>query len=198
MLKMALVADASLFELLRLHGPSLIATGFASPHGTAEHAILRSIDLMLSALAPNLFEDQTLERVVDFGHTFSPVLEELSGYELRHGEAVAIDMAVSAAVAEQLGLLDSATCDLVLSAIRRLGLPSWHPVVSQAALARGLAAATRHRDGRPNLVVPVDLGEVTFLRDLHEIPLPALGGALDRVREANVDVVVAPVGAPSV
>ena len=28
MLKMALVADASLFELLRLHGPSLIASGF--------------------------------------------------------------------------------------------------------------------------------------------------------------------------
>ena len=32
MLKMALVADASLFELLRLHRPSLIASGFASPH----------------------------------------------------------------------------------------------------------------------------------------------------------------------
>ena len=106
-------------------------------------------------------------------------------------------MAVSVSLAEQLGLLGSATCDIVLGAMRRLGLPIWHPVVSQAALARGLAAAARHRDGRPNLVVPVGIGAVTFLRDLQEVPTPALRGALDRVREAHLDPVVAPLGAQS-
>merc|ERR1712023_45737 len=53
-----------------------------------------AIQTMLEELAPNLWED-SLERLVDFGHVFSMELEmaELHQNKLFHGEAVAIDMA---------------------------------------------------------------------------------------------------------
>ena len=52
-----------------------------------------AIHTMLEELAPNLWED-SLERLVDFGHVFSMELEMavLHTDKLYHGEAVAIDM----------------------------------------------------------------------------------------------------------
>jgi hypothetical protein len=41
-------------------------------------------------LGPNLWE-QTLERCVDFGHTFSKIIEMLPGVDIMHGEAVNVD-----------------------------------------------------------------------------------------------------------
>ena len=45
---------------------------------------------MLTELGPNLYE-RDLSRPVDYGHTFSKVLEMLPGNELMHGEAVNVD-----------------------------------------------------------------------------------------------------------
>lgn len=41
-------------------------------------------------LGPNLWE-LTLERCVDFGHTFSKIIEMLPGVDIMHGEAVNVD-----------------------------------------------------------------------------------------------------------
>ncbi len=63
----------------------------------------RAIVAMLEELEPNMFEDQTYQRLVDFGHTVSPALEAASGFSLSHGEAVAIDMAFSTVVTQHRG-----------------------------------------------------------------------------------------------
>src|SRR5208337_3750876 len=49
----------------------------------------------LEELETNLYEDKTYRRVLDFGHTFSPLVESVSDFQVSHGAAVAIDIALS-------------------------------------------------------------------------------------------------------
>ncbi len=125
-LKMAIVRDEALFHLVRSAGPALVASGFTTAGGP--EVLDASIRLMLEELAANAYEDRGFERLVDFGHTFSPILEEVSGYTLRHGEAVALDMAVSSAVGVTLGILPEAELQAVVAALREVGLPVLSPL----------------------------------------------------------------------
>src|SRR5882757_5349685 len=95
-LKIGLIKDAALFDLLAVHGSRLVAermqsAGSADGGAVAAEVTRRSIHGMLEELQPNLWEDE-LERVVDYGHTFSPTIEMEALPELLHGEAVSIDM----------------------------------------------------------------------------------------------------------
>lgn len=56
----------------------------------ADRVIELSIQIMLEELGPNLWEFQ-LERCVDYGHTFSKIIEMIPGVDVMHGEAVNID-----------------------------------------------------------------------------------------------------------
>ena len=92
--KIAIVRDPALFDDIAAFGRDLITTRFVEPRDVADASLRRAIELMLCELQANPFEEE-LARVVDFGHTFSPLLESVSEYRLNHGEAVAVDMAVS-------------------------------------------------------------------------------------------------------
>merc|ERR1712039_798328 len=81
--KMALVKDPELFSLLCEHGESLVANKFQDVPGghvdkagtsAASRVLFLAIQTMLEELAPNLWED-SLDRLVDFGHIFSLELE---------------------------------------------------------------------------------------------------------------------------
>jgi 3-dehydroquinate synthase len=143
--------------------------------------IVRAIGLMLDQLARNPYEDRSLERLVDFGHTFSGALEERSGHRLRHGEAVAMDIAVTCAIGAELGLLTEADLELVLATLLRIGLPLHSPLCTLDALLAGIAGTLRHRDGALNLVVPTAIGAATVVRTPAEVPPRVLAAALDRV-----------------
>jgi 2-epi-5-epi-valiolone synthase len=183
-LKVALVLDAELFELLAADGPRLMQTGFQEPAASAETMIVRAVELMLDELSGNSYEDMSLERMVDFGHTFSGRLEELSDYRLRHGQAVSIDIALSAALSAELGMLSHGDVDAVLDTQISLGLPVHTPLETMEALHEAMADCVRHRDGHLNLVIPTAIGAGTFLRTREEVPQPALEAALARVEEA--------------
>lgn len=93
-LKLALVRSVDLFELLETHGEALVKTRFAPsdlvPEQVATRIIDLSIQIMLEELGPNLWEHK-LERCVDYGHTFSKLLEMVPGADIMHGEAVNVD-----------------------------------------------------------------------------------------------------------
>jgi 3-dehydroquinate synthase len=193
MVKMGIVRDQALLRTLRQHGPRLLGSGFTEPAEKGVEAITRSIALMLDELAANPYEELELRRLVDFGHTFSGRLEELSGYTLRHGEAVAVDMALSSALATELGLLDERELCEILSTLHELGLPLHSPLVTDDSIAEALDAAVRHRAGALNLVVPTRVGEATFMSDVADVAPAAMDVARRRVATYAY---VAPVPAP--
>jgi 2-epi-5-epi-valiolone synthase len=181
-LKMALVRDPDLFALLGERGEELVRTRFAPDRADAEWVAARAIELMLAELEPNCYEDQTLCRLVDFGHTISPALEERSGHRIRHAQAVAIDMALSCEIATELGWLAPDACATVLHTFRRLGLPLFHPLLTADVVAAGLHGATAHRGGELNLVLPTSVGTARFLVRPEDLPASAVAAALRCLR----------------
>ncbi|MEU0254197.1 sedoheptulose 7-phosphate cyclase [Streptomyces sp. NPDC006184] len=199
-LKIALIKDTRLFDLLEHHGETVLHTKLQStsdrtqispadlPVGqrlslpgqqpdAATEIIERAIHGMLEELQPNLWEKQ-LERVVDYGHTFSPTVEMHALPELLHGEAVSIDMALTTVLAEHRGLVTPFQRERILAVMERLGLPSWHPLCTSEVLVPALRDTVRHRDGQQRLPLPSGIGSAVFVNDVREDELAEAADAL--------------------
>ena len=168
-LKIALIKDWRLFQLLEEYTELLLAERFdgGTPIGetVARDVFSRAIGGMLEELQPNLWEKK-LERLVDYGHSFSPTLEMRALPMLLHGEAVCIDMALTTVLAEGRGLLSSQDRERILDVMRRLRLPIWHPLCEPGLLGEALHDTVRHRDGLQRLPLPVGIGAACFVNDL--------------------------------
>ena len=184
--KMAVILSAELFELLEAHVASILRRRFA-PAGAAEagrdrRVLLLAIQLMMDELGPNLRETE-LARLVDFGHSFSPAIEIDSDHALQHGEAVAIDMALSACIAVRMGMLEQDHCERILALLRACDLPLYDAATCRPALLRGaLEEMHLHRGCRINLVVPTGIGRATFIRELDALPAAVLEQACEDLR----------------
>jgi 3-dehydroquinate synthetase/predicted NBD/HSP70 family sugar kinase len=166
-LKIALVADRPLFELIEEHAFSLVRTKLQCEQGT--QIIRRAIRAMLLELSPNLHE-RTLERRPDYGHTFSPIFEfELS--DLEHGEAVALDMAIATALAVVSDFLDIEDAEQILATQQALGLPTMRAGLTIDMLLRGIHDAKKHRGGQLRMPVLCGIGEAMFVDEISEVRL---------------------------
>jgi 3-dehydroquinate synthase len=173
-LKIGLIKDWRLFHLLDEYAELLLMERLegVTPIGdvVARNVFSRAIGGMLEELQPNLWESK-LERVVDYGHSFSPVLEMRALPALLHGEAVSIDMALTTVLAEGRGLVSSRDRERILDLMRRLHLPSWHPLLESGLLGEALRDTVRHRDGLQRMPLPVGIGGACFVNDLTEVEL---------------------------
>merc|ERR1719502_1128947 len=171
--KMALVKDPELFELLAAYGPELIEHKFQDlpdadgARATAPSRVLYlAIQTMLEELAPNLWED-SLDRLVDFGHVFSLELEmeALFDEKLFHGEAVALDMALSACLSYVRGSIDSPTLDAVLQMMRGLQLPVYCAKLNADMCETALYERNKFSQGQ-KLPLPIGAGEARIFNDV--------------------------------
>ncbi len=163
-IKIALVCDRDLFELVEYHGRPLYDSNFASPTGPAQLIPRQAAKLMLDELWPNLHETD-LRRLVDFGHTFSPTIESQSRYEIPHGFAVAMDMMLSTAIAVVKGVCVEGVVNRLARLLRDVGLPyAAIPARLQVHLEPAMTATRQHRKGNLNLVVPASIGSGAFLQ----------------------------------
>lgn len=180
-LKMALILDARLFAQLERHGAQLVASRFQAPQPHADAIVAQAVQLMLGELQRNPFEDRSFERLVDMGHTFSPLLEARSGFRIAHGDAVAIDMALTCAIGVELGLMDSHSAHAFIHLLMGLGLPVTSPLLTAELCSSAVHSAIAHRGGRLNLVVPRVIGEARFV-GADEVTAEVVKAALKAVR----------------
>ncbi|MDE1477895.1 sedoheptulose 7-phosphate cyclase [Xenorhabdus bovienii] len=164
-IKMALIKDAQLFNLLEQAIDDLTPQGFASYGPVHQEIVERAIDGMLQELEPNLWEDN-LERIVDYGHTFSPSLELKSNPPLLHGEAVAVDMALCIALSFSRGLITKRDADRCVRLIQRSSLPIYNSVFTLSMLEKALNDTIKHRDGFQRVPLMSAIGSAIFCNDL--------------------------------
>jgi 3-dehydroquinate synthase len=186
-LKMALIADRALFEDLRKSSDLLMLSKFQQPEPYAQQILSRAIQLMLYQLSTNPYENKTLKRFVDMGHTFSPLLETASGFRIAHGEAVAVDMALCCLIAQSLGLMKLEEAEAFIRFLWHLGLPIFSPLLSMAFCKKALEHAMLHRGGQLNLVIPLAIGEATFIDYEPLIGGNALSSAIGRLAAMDRD-----------
>jgi len=183
--KIALIDDASLFELLEQHAPQLLRTCCSGDRQLVREILTRCVARMIEQLTPNFFEDRTLQRRVDLGHTFSGLIEQRSGYCTSHGHAVAIDMALSTAIGVALGTTAAPLLQRILRVLGAAGLPTDSPLLTVELCETAIAAACLHRGGSPNLVVPRAVGDCGFVTDRRVLTDAVLDAALRRLRASH-------------
>jgi 2-epi-5-epi-valiolone synthase len=181
--KVALLSSPELFEMVAADPSEVLSTRFQCRRG--EQLIALSIDAMIRELQPNLYEDRTYARHVDFGHTFSPLLEATNGFQLSHGAAVAVDIVLSSAIAVELGTLEADEFDRVVETLLACGLPIVSDHLTLELCRHAMVAAQRHRGGHLNLVVPNGLGSVSFVQDVPSLGASVLPAALRRLRSTE-------------
>jgi 2-epi-5-epi-valiolone synthase len=179
MLKMAIMCDRTLFALLEAHKGELLRSSFQAPREEGTEAIRRSVTEMLRELSLNLYE-QSRRRIVDFGHTFSPYVETASNHQVLHGEAVAIDIAISSEIAWSLGILETEDLEAILGALASFELPHHWAGIDPAAMYESLRSIRQHRGGELHLVVPSEIGRAVFLED-QDISLSLLESCVARL-----------------
>jgi len=178
------VCDGPLFDLIEQAHVDVLA-GADTPEVGA--IVSRSISAMLRQLEDNPFETNT-RRLPDFGHEFGHMLEALSQYRLRHGEAVAIGMALSCCLANRTGYLPRSELNRVLSLLRQVGLELYDPVCDADVLWRKLHdEVLPHKAGNLHLVVPRRIGIGDFIDSIDDISLAMLADACDELRAGSLE-----------
>ncbi|MBC8092952.1 MAG: sedoheptulose 7-phosphate cyclase [Pseudonocardia sp.] len=171
LIKIAVVGHGGIFERLEKYGEDLLATRFGHLDGTPElrqiaHELTYdAIDSMLALEVPNLHE-LDLDRVIAYGHTWSPTLELAPDRPLFHGHAISIDMAFSATLAQLRGYISVGDRDRVLGLMSRLGLAIDSPHLNPELLISATEAIVQTRGGLQRAAVPRPIGECFFVNDL--------------------------------
>ena len=171
LIKIAVVGNTEIFELLENYGEALLHTHFGYVNGTPElqevaHRLTyKGIESMLALEVPNLHE-LDLDRVIAYGHTWSPTLELTPEIPMFHGHSVAIDMAFSATIAQLRGYISIAERDRILGLMSRLGLAIDSPYLTSELLWKATKSISRTRDGLQRAAAPRPIGECFFMNDL--------------------------------
>jgi 3-dehydroquinate synthetase len=186
MIKIALVCDRRLFEILESNIGEFLDSHFQEPAAAADESILRAQLSMLQQLQPNLYEHD-LRRWVDFGHTFSPTLELRSRHELAHGEAVALDMVLATALAVQRRICHISVLRRMISLYHAAQLPVVNELCSSEVLGVSLHDTRLHRGGNLNLVVPTEVGAGAFLQEVEPSDIDAVARFVAGVEPALAD-----------
>jgi len=160
-IKVALIRDAPFFEWIESQGPRVL-----EPSGEALRLLIRrSAELHMRQIATggDPFENGSA-RPLDYGHWAAHKLEILSGHELRHGEAVAIGMALDARYSTRVGLLPAGDDERVCRLLQRLGFVLWHPMLElrtrsgEFAVLAGLREFREHLGGELTITLLAGLG----------------------------------------
>lgn len=162
-IKLAIVKDAPLFSLLEAHGAQSVEARFQNDEGGL--ILGRAITGMLEELEPNLFEAD-LARKVDFGHTFSYGLETRHEAHLLHGEAVLMDILLSALIARDRNLLSDDETRRIFHLTDSLGFELDASILDPGLLLASLTERTYHRNGLQRAPMPHGIGGCVFLNDV--------------------------------
>ncbi|MFI5307778.1 MAG: 3-dehydroquinate synthase [Polyangiales bacterium] len=183
--KVGLIRDAAFFEWLEQCSGAL--SRFAQPE--LEQLIRRAAEIHLRHIGSggDPFESGSA-RPLDFGHWAAHKLEALTDHALRHGEAVAIGMALDSRYSAQVGLLSEAALERICALLEALGFALWHDALGlldadeKPAVLAGLQEFREHLGGELTVTLLQAIGHGV---EVHEIDPAAVIGSLGWLRSRH-------------
>ena len=167
--KVALIRDGAFFEWLERHADDLMTF----EREAEEYMIRRCAELHMRQIGQggDPFEMGSA-RPLDFGHWSAHKLEALTRHHVRHGEAVAIGIALDSRYSVLKGLLPEGADERIVVLLERLGFRIFHPGLlraddtGQPAILRGLREFQEHLGGELTITLLTGLG---IGHEVHEI-----------------------------
>jgi 3-dehydroquinate synthase len=174
--KVALIRDAAFFRWLAENADDL---GASCPEATTR-MVRRSAEIHLEHIATSgdPFEFGSA-RPLDFGHWAAHKLETLTQHRLRHGEAVAIGIALDTVYSVLAGFLDPADGDEVLMLLERLGFGLWDDALGRPELQEGLREFREHLGGELTVTLLRGIGRGF---ESHHIDDGGMRASVERLR----------------
>jgi 3-dehydroquinate synthase len=169
--KVALIRDGKFFAWLERHAEDLVT--FQRP--ALARMIRRCAELHMRQIAHggDPFETGSA-RPLDYGHWSAHKLESLTKHHVRHGEAVAIGMALDARYSVLAGLLAPGAEERICALLEFLGFRLWHPALESArphgelALIEGLREFQEHLGGELTITLLEDIGRGVEVHAIEE------------------------------
>jgi 3-dehydroquinate synthase len=117
------------------------------------------------AVKIRIIEDDPYEKgsraALNLGHTLGHAVESVSGYRLRHGEAVAIGMVAEAKLAEVLNIARKGLADRIAEVLRAMGLPTQIPKdLSKEKLINVMQFDKKKFEGVTRFALPLEIGRI--------------------------------------
>ena len=173
--KVSLIKDKLFYEFVKENTYQLKKRNA----GVMNQLIYRCAELHMQHIAEggDPFESGS-SRPLDFGHWAAHKLEHMTGYTLRHGEAVAKGMALDLTYAAEIGMISNELCDEIIDVLQELGFNLQIPVENQNQinkLLKGIEEFREHLGGELTITLIDSIGNK---RDVHEIDESAMRKAI--------------------
>jgi len=168
--KSGLIADQGLFEMLRKLGVQSLPTLDGNKKKLQNLEILesevideivrRSMSVKIEVIESDPYE-KGFRAALNLGHTVGHAIELASGFELFHGEAIAIGLVIVAEMAEKLRVARSGLANEIRQTLVGLGLPVDVPAgMNPEAILAAVGVDKKKAAGKIKFVLPVKPGLV--------------------------------------
>lgn len=174
-IKVALIKDAAFFEWIESHAPVLMDKN----HPAMDELIYRCAQMHLDHIAGKDPFETGSSRPLDFGHWAAHKLEHLSQYRVRHGEAVAIGIALDTVYSYLKGMITEKEMNRVLQLTKQLGFDLYVSDLSGNSLLLGLEEFREHLGGILTITL---LEKIGIGVEVHEMDKDLILKAVEKLK----------------
>jgi 3-dehydroquinate synthase len=164
--KVALIKDKPFFEWLEENAPALSDRNMEA----MQYLIKRCAQLHLEHIANGDPFEMGSSRPLDFGHWSAHKIEQLSDFSIRHGEAVALGIALDSAYSFVSGRLEEDAAKRIIDVLRTLGFSITHLLMDikddQSPVLKGLNEFREHLGGKLTIMLLDDIGRGAEVNEL--------------------------------
>ncbi len=179
-IKVALIKDPGFFVWLEENAASLANRNKAS----MQYLIKRCAELHLQHIAGKDPFETGSSRPLDFGHWSAHKLEQLSNFSIRHGEAVALGIALDTTYSYLSGRLAESAAIRIVALLKKLGFMVSHPLMEikdeVSPVLAGLNEFREHLGGQLTIMLLTDIGKG---EEVHEMQTSTLRSANDWIKQ---------------
>ena len=177
-IKVALIKDSEFFEWITYNAVELGQRDLA----VMNHLIWRCAKLHLEHIAgADPFESGS-SRPLDFGHWSAHKLEYLTNFEIRHGEAVAMGIALDTVYSHLSGRLSAGDCQRIIQLLQQLGFEITHPLLQvegdDSPILLGLQEFREHLGGELTIMLLTEIGKGEEVHEIDTVILKQAGKLL--------------------
>ena len=181
-IKVALIKDKDFYHWLEDHADDLVNRDKSS----MEYLIKRCAELHVEHIGGGDPFEFGSSRPLDFGHWSAHKLEQLSNFEVLHGEAVAMGIALDSLYSALTGLLPQEDADGIVRLLLKMGLPVTHELMQLDTLEHpiflGLQEFREHLGGQLTIML---LKEIGVGYEVHELDLELVMKAAQKLQNFN-------------
>jgi 3-dehydroquinate synthase len=164
--KVALIKDQLFFKWIAENAVALTGRN----REAMQYLIRECARLHMEHIAGNDPFEMGSSRPLDFGHWSAHKVEQLSSFAIRHGEAVAMGIALDSAYSFVAGKLAEADAKKIISVLKTFGFAVTHPLMDikdeQSPIIKGLNEFREHLGGKLTIMLLNEIGKGEEVNEL--------------------------------